>query len=140
MSFILPMLLVILLFTFLNNMQDQKENINISNFIEYMEEDRIEAIQTVGNNLKGKFKANKVPEGRDSDTFSTYIPDEMINTFYDSYLKDRVESKDIEYSSKEDPGPSILEELIPVLIEVGIMVVFFMFIYKSMRGDRKSVV
>lgn len=137
MSFILPMLLVILLFTFLNNMQDQKENINISNFIEYMEEDRIEAIQTVGNNLKGKFKANKVPEGRDSDTFSTYIPDEMINTFYDSYLKDRVESKDIEYSSKEDPGPSILEELIPVLIEVGIMVVFFMFIYKSMRGQNQ---
>ena len=105
LSYAIPFLLVLMLFSFFTRINDEKEEIPIGDFITYMEEDRVEVVQTMGNKLKGKYAKDKIPKGEDNDVFSTYIPNEMMLNFYDNYLKEKVENGDIKYSSVEDPGP-----------------------------------
>lgn len=126
-SLIVPFIVVIMLFSFFDNIYNRKERITINEFINHVENEEVKSIKSVGQNLNGVLK-------KDDETFTTFIPNEMLLTFYNDYLKEPVESGQITYSSEPDPGDPWYENLLPILMELLLLFAFFSFMFRRMQG------
>ena len=62
---------------------------HITELIERLDKAEVESVISVGETLKGKLK--------DGTEFSVILPEEVRYTFYSDYLKDKVDSKQINY-------------------------------------------
>src|SRR5699024_1386616 len=79
---------------------------------------------------------NKISEGelKAVKTFYTFLPSSVRNTFYDNYLKDKVDSKDIRYIGEEEPGEPWYYTWLPTLVTLFIFGVFWFMIMQQAQG------
>src|SRR5699024_663564 len=86
-------LLIIILVMFAYRMLGQEEEtikeIDTTELIEHIADNNVKSVREQGNVIEGELK--------DGKKFSTFLPSSVRNTFYDNYLKDKVDSKDIRY-------------------------------------------
>jgi len=114
----------------LGNDVEQIMVIDVTELVEHLNENRIESIKIVGREVNGKF--------RDNTQFSTVLPYQMQDTFYDNYLKDKVDSGALALSSDLEPTTPIWVSAIPTILVVLVFVVFwFVFMQQSQGGGGK---
>lgn len=109
--YLIPLLALILFMHFLGDGFSSKKSLSVDQLIKVIKEDKVLSITTVGSSLEGQLK--------DKNYFKSELPAEFQTSFYDNYLKDRVESGMIAYSARKVEGNSILVTILPALIMVG---------------------
>ena len=71
----------------LNQDIEQVREIHVTEFINRLEKDQVKEITFVGNTINGRLI--------DGTQFTVMLPDMMMQTFYQDYLKDKVENGNI---------------------------------------------
>ncbi|NLY86558.1 MAG: ATP-dependent zinc metalloprotease FtsH [Tissierellia bacterium] len=128
--YLLIVILIMLLVRTLGNDVDQVVSINVTQLVEHLNEDRVESIEIVGREVTGRL--------RDSTKFTTILPHQMEETFYDNYLKEKVDNKEIELSSDYEPTTPVWVSAIPTVLMILVFVVFwFVFMQQSQGGGGK---
>lgn len=132
MSFLIPILLLILLYQFVGDYFAPNKNIGIDVLVKSIQEDKIEKIKTIGSKVEGQYK--------DKNTFTAELPGEFQSTFYDNYLKEKVESGKIKYEAEKVPAPSVWVSVLPsVLIMGGGVLLLFFLMNRSAGGNSQAM-
>ena len=106
--------------------------IDVTELVEQLEADNIESIHMDGRKVEGIFK--------DGTKFSTNLPNEFRGTFYDNYLKDKVDRGLIRYSSAPDAVRPWYADIFPTLLVLFAFAVFwFVFMQQSQGGGGGKV-
>lgn len=114
----------------LGNDVEQVVSINVTQLVEHLNEDRVASIEIIGREVNGEL--------RDKTKFYTVLPSQMEETFYDNYLKDKVDNGEIEFSSDLEPTTPIWISAIPTVLMILVFVVFwFVFMQQSQGGGGK---
>ncbi|NLV87940.1 MAG: ATP-dependent zinc metalloprotease FtsH [Tissierellia bacterium] len=128
--YLLIVILIMLLVRTLGNDVEQVAVIDVTDLVEHLSEDRVESIKIVGREVTGEL--------RDNTRFTTILPHQMEDTFYDNYLKDKVDNKEIRLSSDLEPTTPIWVSAIPTVLMILVFVVFwFVFMQQSQGGGGK---
>ncbi|NLK43582.1 MAG: ATP-dependent zinc metalloprotease FtsH [Tissierellia bacterium] len=128
--YLLIVILIMLLVRTLGNDVEQIVSINVTDLVEHLSEDRVKSIELVGREATGEL--------RDGTKFTTILPHQMEETFYDNYLKDKVDSKELDLSSDYEPTTPIWVSAIPTVLMILVFVVFwFVFMQQSQGGGGK---
>jgi cell division protease FtsH len=106
---------------------EQVSEMNVTEFIWRLENDQVESITFVGDTINGKLK--------DGTQFTVMLPEVMIYNFYDNYLKNRVENKEIVLSDEPEPTEPWFISALPTIFLIIIIAVFwFTFMQQSQGG------
>lgn len=108
----------------------QVAEIDVTELIRLLNNDEIESIVSVGSTLNGTFK--------DGTEFTVMLPEQMTNTFYNDYLKDKVDNGQIRYIGEPIPSePWFITALPTIFIFLVIIVLWFTFMQQSQGGGSR---
>ncbi len=128
--YLLIVILIMFLVKTLGNDVEQVKVMDVTELVGHLHNNRVESIKMIGKEVQGKLK--------DKTQFKTLLPDEMRYTFYSDYLKDLVDSGQIDYSADPEPTTHWLINAIPTILMVLIFAVFwFVFMQQSQGGGGK---
>ena len=126
------LLLIIIIFvvsTIGKDVEPVKE-MDVTELIEHIDRAEVESIISVSGTLKGKLK--------NGTEFTVILPEEIRYTFYSDYLKDKVDSKEINYGGEAEPTRPWFIEMLPTIFLILIFVVFwFSFMQQSQGGGSR---
>jgi cell division protease FtsH len=124
------LLIVIIIMFFVNtlgNNVEEVKTVDVTELVGHLNSDRVESIKIVGREVQGKLK--------DNTQFTTILPNQMEDTFYDNYLKDLVDNEQVVLSSDLDPTTPWFISAIPTILMILVFVVFwFVFMQQSQGG------
>ena len=111
--------------------EDMKE-VKTSTMINYLKDDDVDTINVTETKLTAKLKSG--------DKVYAYVNSSVDLSFiYDAYIMPGVDSGDLKLESDEPKKESIWISLLPTLLMVGIMVVFFILIMNQSGGGGKAM-
>lgn len=102
---------MIFLLTRLGQRVPEAESISTGTFIGYLEEGRVEELTKSGPEYVGKLD--------DGSNFSSYS---MNENFYDDYIKDLVDKKEINFNEEPIPQTPWYVQIFPSLLLIGLMI------------------
>lgn len=125
--YLLLLIIIIFVVSMLSQDVEQVSEMNVTEFIWRLENDQVESITFVGDTINGKLK--------DGTQFTVMLPEVMIYNFYDNYLKNRVENKEIVLSDEPEPTEPWFISALPTIFLIIIIAVFwFTFMQQSQGG------
>ncbi|MDR7855681.1 ATP-dependent zinc metalloprotease FtsH [Tissierella sp.] len=125
--YLLIVIVIMFFVSTLGNNVEEIKTVDVTELVGHLNNDRVESITMVGKEVQGKL--------RDKTQFTTILPDEMRYTFYSDYLKDLVDSNQINYSGKLEPTTPWFISAIPTILMILVFVVFwFVFMQQSQGG------
>ncbi len=128
--YLLIVIVIMFLVTTFGNDVEQVKTINVTELIGYLNDGKVESIRMIGKEVQGKLK--------DKTQFTTILPDEMRYTFYSDYLKDLVDSEQIDYGAEREPTTPWFVNAIPTILMILVITVFwFVFMQQSQGGGGK---
>ena len=129
--YLLLLIIIIFVVSTVGKDVEQVKEMNVTEFLDNLENNNVDSIITVGNRLKGKLK--------DGTQFTFMIPKHMESTFYSEYLKDKVETKQIKsYGAEDEPTTPWFIDMLPTIFLILIFVVFwFVFMQQSQGGGNR---
>lgn len=131
-SLLIPMLLAILLLSYLGDVFTTSNKISVDKLVEYIEGDNIERISTKGSKVEGVLKNKTV--------FTSELPLEFQRNFYENYLKEKVDNKKIQYIGIEQDKPSILVEMLPSLLTIGgFALIWYFMIARNSNSNNQAM-
>ena len=111
--------------------EEQKE-VKTSTMVKHLKENEVETINVTETKLTAELKSGeKVYAFVNSAVDLSYI--------YDAYIMPQVDAGTLKLESDEPKKESILLSLLPTLIMIGIMVVFFILIMNQSGGGGKAM-
>lgn len=125
--YVLIVLLIMFGVRMLGQNVDPIKEMDVTELVKNLNDNKVQGIKMEGRTVQGVL--------RDETKFTTILPYEFTDSFYKDYLKDRVESEEINYSGKLDPEPSWLASMLPTLLVILVFGVFwFVFMQQSQGG------
>ncbi|CCQ97324.1 cell-division protein and general stress protein (class III heat-shock) [[Clostridium] ultunense Esp] len=126
--YLLLLIIIIFVVTMIGKDVEQVKEIDVTEFLIHLENNEVSSIITVGDTLKGKLK--------NGTQYTVMIPTHMERTFYEDYLKEKVDSGQIEsYGAEPIPSEPWFITALPTIFMVLIIVVFwFAFMQQSQGG------
>jgi len=128
------LLFIIIIFavsTFSKDVEPAKE-MDVIEFLDNLDKGNIKTITTVGNTLKGKLQ--------DGTQYEFLIPDQMRDTFYNDYLKAKVDSEEIKsYGAEPEPTTPWIVSVLPTIFVVLMFVVFWFMLMQQSQGGGNRV-
>ena len=126
--YLLILIIIIFAVSMFSKDVDQVKEMDVTEFLNHLENGNIESIVTVGDTLKGKLS--------DGTQYTLMIPEHMKNNFYENYLKDKVESGEIKsYSAEPEPSePWFITALPTIFIMIMLLVFWMVFMQQSQGG------
>ena len=116
--YLLIAIVIMLLVKTFGNDVEQVKAMNVTELVEHLNNNEVESIKIVDREVNGKLK-NKTQ-------FTTILPKQMEDTFYNDYLKELVDNKQVDLSSDPDPTTPWLISAIPtILMVLGLGVLWF---------------
>lgn len=126
---LIVIIIMFLLSMFGKDVKDIKE-MDATELVGNLQNGRVETINMDGRQIQGKLK--------DETQFTTVLPDEMKYTFYSDYLKDLVDSGELNYSSVLEQGTPWFISALPTILMLLVFGVFwFVFMQQSQGGGNK---
>ena len=127
------LLFIIIIFavsTFSKDIEQVKE-MDVIEFKDNLNKGNVKTITTRGNTLKGKLT--------DGTQYEFLIPDQMSSTFYEDYLKEKVDSGEIKsYSAENEPTTPWIVSALPTIFVLLMLIVFwFAFMQQSQGGGNR---
>ena len=125
--------LVLAMVWFYNSGTDEEqEEIRISKMIEYLQENEVRTINVTETKLTAELKSG--------ETVYAYVNSSVDLSFiYEQYIMPQVNEGELNLESDEPHQESIWISLLPTLIMIGIMVVFFILIMNQSGGGGKAM-
>lgn len=107
---------------------EQVKEMDVTELVDNLDGNNVESITMIGNTAHGKLK--------DGTQFTTILPEELRYTFYTDYIKDLVDSKQIDsYSGEQIPTRPWYIDMLPTVMVLLIFGVFwFVFMQQSQGG------
>ncbi len=130
--YLMIILLIYMGVRFFGSDVNQPEEISINEFIQYLNEDEVASVITKENEnvVRGQLA--------DDTAYTTMISDEMKESFYNDYLKDKVDGNEIVYRS-EPVQRSWLLEFLPTISIFVILGIFWYFFLKQSQGGGRAM-
>ena len=129
------LLIIILIMFGVRMMGTEAEPISemdVTELVEHLTEKNVESINMEGRIVEGSLK--------DETKFTTVLPNEFREVFYEKYLAELVENKELVYSSSLDPVIPWYVDLIPTLLVLFVFGIFwFVFMQQSQGGGGGKV-
>jgi cell division protease FtsH len=128
---LLLLIIIIFLVTMYGKDVEQVKQMDVIEFLDNLDNNRIESVVERGDTLKGKLT--------DGTQYVVMIPEHMKGTFYTEYLKEKVESKQIKsYGAEAEPTTPWFIDMLPTIFLILIFVVFwFVFMQQSQGGGSR---
>ena len=125
--------LVLAMVWFYNSGTDEEqEEIRTSKMIEYLQENEVRTINVTETKLTAELKSG--------ETVYAYVNSSVDLSFiYEQYIMPQVNEGELNLESDEPHQESIWISLLPTLIMIGIMVVFFILIMNQSGGGGKAM-
>ncbi|MFR8072954.1 MAG: ATP-dependent metallopeptidase FtsH/Yme1/Tma family protein, partial [Anaerovoracaceae bacterium] len=125
--------LVLAMVWFYNSGTDEEqEEIRTSKMIEYLQENEVRTINVTETKLTAELKSG--------ETVYAYVNSSVDLSFiYEQYIMPQVNEGELNLKSDEPHQESIWISLLPTLIMIGIMVVFFILIMNQSGGGGKAM-
>ena len=115
---------------------DEVTTMDVTELVDNLETDKVESITIQGRTVgtaSGKLK--------DGTKFTSFLPEEVRTDFYDNYLKEKVESKEIRVIGEPEPKDPWYYSLLPTLLLLFAFGIFwFVFMQQSQGGGGGSKV
>lgn len=129
--YLLLLIIIIFVVSMIGQDVEQVREMDVIELINRLENDEIESIVTIGDTLEGKL--------RDGTEFTVMLPEHMNETFYDNYLRDKVENGQLNsYGAEPIPSEPWFISMLPTIFMILIIVVFwFAFMQQSQGGGGK---
>ncbi|NLY77907.1 MAG: ATP-dependent metallopeptidase FtsH/Yme1/Tma family protein [Tissierellia bacterium] len=125
--YLLLLIIVIFVVSMLGQDAEQVSDINVTEFINRLENNQVESIVFVGDTINGKLK--------NGTQFTVMLPEIMINTFYQDYLKEKVENREISVKDEPEPTEPWFVSALPTLFLIGVIaLLWFSFMQQSQGG------
>ncbi|QQY79481.1 membrane protease FtsH catalytic subunit [Keratinibaculum paraultunense] len=125
--YLLILIIIIFAVSMFSKDVDQVKEMDVTEFLDRLENGEIESIVTVGDKLKGKLS--------DGTQYTLMIPEHMKNNFYENYLKDKVESGEIKsYSAEPEPSEPWFITALPTIFVMIMLLVFWMVFMQQSQG------
>lgn len=110
----------------------EEQEVKTSTMIQYLKEDKVESINVTETKLTADLN--------DGKTVYSYVNSVVDLTYiYESYIIPQVDEGKLKLDSDEPKKESIWISLLPTLIMIGIMVVFFILIMNQSGGGGKAM-
>ena len=131
-SYLLPIVIVMLVMSFFSNPFGSKNEITVDKLIETIQGNNVKSITTVGSTVEGTLN--------DDTKFTTELPLEFQVSFYDQYLKERVDNGTITYGGRRDEGAPILVQILPTLIMMGgFLLLWYILMSRTQGGNSQAM-
>lgn len=127
--YLIPLAIFASLLTYFNKNISTKEDLTVNEFIQYVNEDKIDNITSQGSVIYGKLK------DEENTSYEIFLPDEFRVGLYDNYLKTPIENGTIKYEGKDIPKtPWILSAMPLLLMMISLGFIWYMFMSQSQGG------
>lgn len=128
-----PLIFFLVLVSVFSRGFNSSKEISVNKLINYIEDNDVKTVTRQGNNVI-------ITTKKDEDTFSTYLPDDVSENFYNDYIKEKVESGNIELKARPlQDNSKIWNTLINVLFfAFTVFVVWYLFIGQMQKGGGNS--
>ncbi|MDO4394012.1 MAG: ATP-dependent zinc metalloprotease FtsH [Bacillota bacterium] len=111
---------------------EEAKQINTSKMVEYLQKEDVKNINVSDTKITAKLK--------DGDTVFAYVNSVVDYQFiYDEYIIPQVKAKTLQLESNEPKKESIWGSLLPTLLMIGVMIVFFILIMNQSGGGGKAM-
>ena len=111
--------------------EEQKE-IKTSTMVKYLKQDDVEEINVTETKLTAELKSGEM--------VYAYVNSAVdMSYIYDMYIMPKVDEGQLKLSSDEPKKESVLLNLLPTIIMIGIMIFFFMMIMNQSGGGGKAM-
>ncbi|NLX62145.1 MAG: ATP-dependent zinc metalloprotease FtsH [Tissierellia bacterium] len=128
--YLLLLIVIIFIVTMISQDVEQVADIDVTELIRRLQNNEIEVIVESGNTLYGTFT--------DGTEFSVVLPRHMQNTFYQDYLKEKVDNGEIRIDGELPPSEPWFISALPTIFLILIIVVFwFTFMQQSQGGGSR---
>lgn len=128
-----PLIFFLVLVSVFSRGFNSSKEISVNKLINYIEDNDVKTVTRQGNNVI-------ITTKKGEDTFSTYLPDDVSENFYNDYIKEKVESGNIELKARPlQDNSKIWNTLINVLFfAFTVFVVWYLFIGQMQKGGGNS--
>lgn len=129
-----PLIFFLILVSVFSRGFNNSKEITVNKLINYIEDNDVKTVIRQGNSVIITTKKNE-------ETFKTYLPDDFAENFYSDYIKEKVESGNIELQAKPvQDNSKIWNTVINVLFfAFTIFIAWYLFIGQMQKGGGSNV-
>ncbi|NLW43432.1 MAG: ATP-dependent zinc metalloprotease FtsH [Tissierellia bacterium] len=124
------LLILVLIYFGITNLNrttiDRAQDIDLTELVEKLESGEIEKIEQVGNSL--------YIEDKNDTKFKANISGMMSENFYEKYLSERIDSKEIAFNIQEIRDTSWQRDIVTTVLMIGGFALIWFFLMQSMQG------
>ena len=104
---------------------------NFTQFVNEIQSDNLKSVKFDGRNAVYKTKDDK--------TFETVLPEEARQSFYNDYLKDKVDKKEVDVIGTPAKETPFYVDLLPNILLLGLFAFFWFYLIKQSQGGGSKV-
>lgn len=109
------------------------EQKSFTEFVSYLNNDKVVSI-----NFESGIDSKANVKLKNGNVFSTIIPQEVQDNFYNEYLKDKIDKKEINVTGEATKTQSVYMEYIPTIVMFGIIIfIWYRIMQQSAGGGTK---
>lgn len=129
-----PLIFFLILVSLFSRGFNNSKEITVNKLINYIEDNDVKTVTRQGNSVIITTKKNE-------ETFKTYLPDDFAENFYSDYIKEKVESGNIELQARPvQDNSKIWNTVINVLFfAFTIFIAWYLFIGQMQKGGGSNV-
>ncbi|WP_425447834.1 ATP-dependent zinc metalloprotease FtsH [Dethiothermospora halolimnae] len=129
--YLLIFIIIIAVVYFFGNNGKQSIDISVTELISQLNNQNVDNITIVDNgDVRGQLK--------NGQEFTSHLTFDLRGTFYENYLKNNVEEKNIELNGEKEPGQPWFLQILPTVFVILIFIVFwFVFMQQSQGGGSR---
>lgn len=129
-TFIIPLIIIYFLFQYVSQLFYSSPEISMDKLVKNISENNIKKIETEGSTVRATLN--------DKTVVVTEISKEFQQTFYDNYLKEKVDKGAIQYEAIREKEPLQLWSILPNIIMLGIMIYLGMFFLRRSSVENRQ--
>lgn len=129
-----PLIFFLILVSLFSRGFNNSKEITVNKLINYIEDNDVKTVTRQGNSVIITTKKNE-------ETFKTYLPDDFAENFYNDYIKEKVESGNIELQARPvQDNSKIWNTVINILFFVfTLFIAWYLFIGQMQKGGGSNV-
>lgn len=129
-----PLIFFLILVSLFSRGFNNSKEITVNKLINYIEDNDVKTVIRQGNSVIITTKKNE-------ETFKTYLPDDFAENFYNDYIKEKVESGNIELQARPvQDNSKIWNTVINILFFVfTLFIAWYLFIGQMQKGGGSNV-
>ncbi len=129
--YLIPVVFLVVYFFAIRSAVPTVKEYSVTEIVAKINNNEVSEVTTQGAYITGKLN------DKDKTEFKAYLPQEFRLSFYENYLKAKVDNNTVKYVGKPEPTKPFYIEMLPTLIIlIGLGVVWFLFMKQAQGGGK----